>query len=250
MGTTDFPPAIHLETVDSTNSWLLSRQHDLPVWTVVYTFNQTKGRGRRDRVWSSVPGDSLALSILVPALPQGVPATWIPLLTGSALVEVLRNLELTAAQAKWPNDILVGSRKLSGTLVQGAPGGCLVVGVGINLFSPHDRLPDPNATSLALEGIEIADVLESFINPLRDIMCELIDKGLALQPAQCVSLWSENVVKTLGTIGKLVEVVANDGSIRRGTADSLGLAGELTVRDEHGESFLIHAGDVFHVPRS
>jgi len=245
-----FPSPIHLESVESTNTWMLREGDALPEWSVVYTFGQTQGKGRRGRVWTSLPGDTLAMSVLVPALPVEVPVTWVPLLAGSSLVRVLRNLGLDVAQVKWPNDVLVGPRKLSGTLVEQTVRGSLIVGIGINVFSAADRLPDPDATSLVIEGVEIVDPLESLVGPVRDTLHHMIEEGLSREPEGYLAFWSDHVAHTLGTIGKWIQAVGDDGLERQGTAEGLGPRGELRVRADDGDYFTVHAGDVFHIPRS
>lgn len=245
-----FPSPLHLESVESTNTWMLREADSLPEWSVVYTFDQSQGRGRRGRVWSSLPGDTLAMSILLPALPEEVPVTWVPLLAGSSLVRVLRNLGLAAAQVKWPNDVLVGPRKLSGTLVEQTVRGSLIVGIGINVFSAADRLPDPDATSLVIECVAIVDPLESLVGPVRDTLHHMIQEGLSRECEGHLAFWSDHVGQTLGTIGGRIQSVGDDGLERQGTAEGLGPRGELRVRADDGDDFTVHAGDVFHIPRS
>ena len=250
MEMTDFPQPLELESVESTNTWMLSKADTLPGWSVVYSFDQTHGKGRRGRVWSSRPGETLAMSILVPGFPEDVSGTWVPLLAGCSLVRVLKNLGLDVAQVKWPNDILVGPRKLSGTLVEQSIRGSLVVGIGINLFSSADRLPHPDATSLVIEGVDIANPVDSLVGPVRGSLRHLIEEGLALDPQGCVRFWSVQVENTLGTIGKRISVEGDGGGLREGTAEGLGPSGELRVRADDGDSFAVHAGDVFYIPRS
>lgn len=229
---------------------MLHEADTLPGWSVVYSFDQTEGKGRRGRVWSSRPGDTLAMSVLVPGLPAGLSGTWVSLLAGCSVVRVLKDLGLGVAQMKWPNDILVGSQKLSGTLVEQSIDGSLIVGIGINVFSSGDRLPHPDATSLVIEGLDIAKPVDSLVGPVRGSLRHLIEEGLALDPQGCVRFWSVQVENTLGTIGKRISAEGDGGGLREGTAEGLGPSGELRVRADNGDSFAVHAGDVFYIPRS
>ena len=96
--------------------------------------------------------------------PASVPPAargWLPLLTGVAVAAAVRSAAGVAAVLKWPNDVLVGDRKLAGILAeQSSAGDAVVVGVGLNVATPRDALPvSPDglpATSLLVEGAEVA----------------------------------------------------------------------------------------------
>lgn len=126
-------------------------------WTVVAE-EQTAGRGRRGRRWASPPGAGLYCSIVLrPRVAPGGPL--LPLLTlaaGVGLREGVRAATGLAAELKWPNDLVVGRRKLAGILAEGmglgAPDQAVVLGIGINVRStayPPDVAP--RATSLEAE---------------------------------------------------------------------------------------------------
>lgn len=108
---------------------------------------QTAGRGSRGRSWSSSPG-SLSLSVLLrPDAPAAGVAQW-PLLAGVAMAEALARFlpEASAPMLKWPNDLLLGGRKLGGILVESAADrrGCidwLVIGFGANLAEAPPGVP-------------------------------------------------------------------------------------------------------------
>jgi len=79
---------------------------------------QLAGRGRRGRVWQAPPGSSLLVSILVrPRMPQSLLATLSPT-TAVATAEALRRVAPVAARVKWPNDVLVGGKKIAGILLE------------------------------------------------------------------------------------------------------------------------------------
>ena len=144
----------------STNADLLARGG--PEGQVLVAEEQTAGRGRAGRTWVSVPGASLTFSVLL--RPASVPPSargWLPLLTGVAVAAAVRSAAGVAAVLKWPNDVLVGDRKLAGILAEQSPtGDAVVVGVGLNVATPQDALPVSPAglpaTSLLVEGADVA----------------------------------------------------------------------------------------------
>ena len=150
----------HLLETDSTNR--LAKELAAQGWaegSVVISEQQSKGRGRLGRSWFSPPGEGIYLSmILRPSISPG-DAPRITLLTGVALAEALRIQTPMDAHVKWPNDILVGNRKLAGILTEiSAEMDAIVyvvVGIGINV---NNRQFPPElvnkGTSIYLETAE------------------------------------------------------------------------------------------------
>lgn len=150
---------VALDTVGSTNDEAkrLAR-NGAPAGTVVWTKEQTAGRGRRGRNWTSPPGN-LYLSLLL--RPGGTAARAAQLgfvaavALGDALLDVARpGLRLAY---KWPNDLLADGRKLAGILLESETSGgeavdFAVIGIGVNIASKPEGTEYP-ATSLAGEGI-------------------------------------------------------------------------------------------------
>ena len=106
----------------STNADLLARAvaaPDAPEGQVLVAEEQTAGRGRLGRSWTSVPGASLTFSVLLrPAPVQAGRRGWLPLMTGVAVASAVRAVAGLDAVLKWPNDVLVGDRKLAGILAE------------------------------------------------------------------------------------------------------------------------------------
>jgi BirA family biotin operon repressor/biotin-[acetyl-CoA-carboxylase] ligase len=132
-----------------------------PEGALIVADQQTDGRGRAGRVWESAPGKALLFSLILrPRL--GAPE--LGLLTSAAGVAVAEGLEQAAGlscRLKWPNDVLVGSRKIAGILVesvvQGGETSAAIVGVGVNTHWEKHELPDElaeRATSIAIECVE------------------------------------------------------------------------------------------------
>jgi BirA family biotin operon repressor/biotin-[acetyl-CoA-carboxylase] ligase len=127
--------------------------------TLVWALEQTAGRGRRGRAWSSPPGNLYASLILRPRCPadQAAQLGFIAALAIGGTLGSLCEQQLCCISYKWPNDVLMRGRKISGILLESEMGSdgrhslFVVVGIGLNLISspPDSEFP---ATSIAEEG--------------------------------------------------------------------------------------------------
>ncbi|MEL4163436.1 biotin--[acetyl-CoA-carboxylase] ligase, partial [Corynebacterium bovis] len=148
-----------VDRTGSTNSDLVAAAGEgAPDLTVLLAEEQVAGRGRLGRTWSAPARSQLIVSVLVrPAVAPERLGT-LPLVTGVALAEAVRGLGVDAT-LKWPNDLMVGDRKLAGVLVEAVqltPRPAVVVGFGLNVDLREDELPVPHATSLVLERARAA----------------------------------------------------------------------------------------------
>lgn len=139
-----------LDEVGSTSDWLKSNATTLPVGTVVFAESQTAGRGRRDNRWIAPRGKDLMFSLLLqPAAPL---EKW-PHITTLAALAICKAIEAELPlqpRIKWPNDIYLNDRKISGLLAEtvSTPKGLLLVlGIGLNV-NTLDFPPYLPATSL------------------------------------------------------------------------------------------------------
>jgi BirA family transcriptional regulator, biotin operon repressor / biotin---[acetyl-CoA-carboxylase] ligase len=122
--------------------------------TVIVAEEQTAGRGRRGATWQSPPGAGLYFSFL--SRPAGAPGlSLITLAAGVAVREGVMAATGLCADLKWPNDLIVGRRKLAGILAEGlaigSPEQAVIIGVGINL-QPAAYSPDVSARATSIEG--------------------------------------------------------------------------------------------------
>ncbi len=146
-------PVVRFEVVDSTQRHAARLIADGAAdGTAVVAETQTEGRGRRGRVWSDTPGASLLMSVLLRTTlpPSRVPT--LSLAAGVAVVDALASSAGIGARLKWPNDVLVGGRKVAGILLE-RHGGAVVLGIGINVTT--DAVPPDlaaRATSIVAEG--------------------------------------------------------------------------------------------------
>lgn len=253
----------------------------LPV-DVVVADEQTAGRGRLDRTWQSRSGETLVAS-LVAAVPARILVElgggWLTSACGLTCLDGLRavlrqsGLDGTveppdigpslALRLKWPNDLFCGGKKLGGILCELVPGAlapngegfvCVVLGIGINLLTPAERLPLATATSLAVELGPAAGALPAFAC-LREDLLTSIARGLGqllgelvAHPAKTTEALLLRLREESCTLGKRVEV--NCGGDRRVTGVALDILPDtaLFVRTDAGEELPITAGDVGVLP--
>jgi BirA family transcriptional regulator, biotin operon repressor / biotin---[acetyl-CoA-carboxylase] ligase len=169
-------PILSYENVSSTNDVLKELAvQGAPEGTTVVAQAQSKGRGRRGREWTSVPGRGVYMSVLLhPGIP-GTDAGQLAILGGVSVIRALETLELRNLALKWPNDVLAGGRKIAGILIEPRIGAGLiefaVVGIGINVEQKAEDWTDAlkeTATSCHMEG-----VLVSCGHVIRAVLSEL-----------------------------------------------------------------------------
>jgi BirA family biotin operon repressor/biotin-[acetyl-CoA-carboxylase] ligase len=170
--------SIHrFDSLSSTNDAAL-QMADAHEGTVIIAGEQTAGKGRRGRKWSSPPAEGLYLSIVLrPSLPYD--KLWqMAFVVSLAACEAIREVSGLDARIKLPNDILVGGRKVCGILIESKPlphshtptppYSAVVIGIGINVNN-QGFPPDLNATSLAVElgrRISMADMENALLSSL------------------------------------------------------------------------------------
>lgn len=236
-------------TTGSTNADLLAAAAQQPHGSVVVTLDQTAGRGRLDRSWSAPAGETLAVSVLVRADLDGRDRGWLPLVAGAAMRAALLAVlgADTDVTVKWPNDVQLGGRKVCGILCQVAQDGSVVVGAGVNLTIPADRLPTPTSTSLVVAGAsgaaaELADrVLVAFHGAVLEAVVALVAGGAAAEGVR------SHVRSACGTIGQRVRIELPDGTALEADATGIDDEGRITIRDRHGVSRGVAVGDVTHL---
>ncbi|WP_249522335.1 biotin--[acetyl-CoA-carboxylase] ligase [Modestobacter marinus] len=234
-----------VEAIGSTNAELVARAADgAAEGLVLVAEHQVAGRGRLDRTWTSPPRAGLTVSVLLrPDVPAARRA-WLSLLTGVALAEAVGEVPGVRASLKWPNDLLAADgRKLAGILAESS-GNAVVVGVGLNVSTRPDELPD-TGTSLELvrgEPVDRPAVLLTFLRALEqryarwvEVLGDPVSSGLA-----------QDYLAWCSTVGSAVTVTMPDGSVLDGVAEAVDWDGRLVVRTDAGLLELA-SGDVRHV---
>jgi BirA family biotin operon repressor/biotin-[acetyl-CoA-carboxylase] ligase len=168
---------IHFKEIDSTNTYLINNYENLENMTVVSTDYQKEGIGRMKRVWYG-DSDSIMCSILIKENLNEMDISIIPLLIAKSLHQVLSAYH-TDIKIKWPNDLLIKSRKLSGILVKSIISSsfvkALIIGFGININNKKFNKEISNiATSLSLETNKFYDKEEILKQLLTKIENDLL----------------------------------------------------------------------------
>ncbi len=236
-----------LDEAPSTNAVAIERaQAGAPEGLVVIADHQSAGRGRLDRTWETPPRSALTFSLLLRPTAPTRSWPWLPLLTGYAVDKALKARGFDAG-VKWPNDVLIGERKVAGILVEriDTPDGpAAVVGVGLNTSMTEDELPVPQATSLSIESGEESDRTDVFFDVLASIR-EAYDAWQAGGDLNGMRVL-ESYTKACVTVGQDVRVDLPDGSVLEGRATGIDPTGQLVVATDDGERH-VGAGDVVHV---
>ncbi len=209
---------------------------------VLVAEEQTAGRGRLDRAWSAPRGAGLTFSVLVRPTVEPSLWGWLPLLAGLGVAgPVSRVCELDVA-LKWPNDLLLGERKLGGILAERV-GDQVVIGVGLNVsLRPHE-LPLPQATSLEIEGSVVVD-RETVLRAVLRGLAQRLD-GFDGTPGALESARSDYRARC-ATLGREVRAELPGGRVVEGLAADVDHVGRLLV--EVGDGLVaVGAGDVLHV---
>ncbi|MCG6157972.1 biotin--[acetyl-CoA-carboxylase] ligase [Rubinisphaera margarita] len=157
----DWTIDLHAE-LDSTNRHAREEASRYQTPAVIIAESQTAGRGRGRNLWRSHTG-SLTFSILIEPQQYGITATETPLLslvTAAVVRETVSSLQLTSAsdyQLKWPNDLYLRNRKLSGILLEqtGSQPPRLVIGIGLNVNNSTRGMP-PELRESAISLTDLA----------------------------------------------------------------------------------------------
>jgi BirA family biotin operon repressor/biotin-[acetyl-CoA-carboxylase] ligase len=208
-------------------------------FTVVVADAQTEGRGREGRVWHSARGSGLWISILVPVDEAGYPGV-LPLAVGVATALATERASGLSVSIKWPNDILVGDRKVAGILCEAAgdSGAFAAVGVGVNLRAPGDGFPAELVKSAgfleALSGRAVheptlAAVLVEEIKRWATPTPRLLDGGLRRE-------WDARDC----LVGRRVRVHSGEAGIVTGVSS----AGALALTLDGGAAVSVRSGSV------
>lgn len=252
--------------VDSTNQYLLDVARVAPVaGLVAVADHQSAGRGRLGRQWQAPPGAGLLVSVL---LEPDLPVKRLHLCSicmGLAAADACIRVAGLAPSLKWPNDLLVGNRKLGGILAESLPtaGGrrAVVVGIGLNVSwppgeggaradegpragGPTVEVPEDlrrNATSIRREtggDVDREELLAQLLVGLDRLLGAVEEEDGARGVL-------EEYRRRCATLGRRVRVELPDGAIG-GTATEIDGAGRLVVVDG-ATIHVVDAGDVVHL---
>ncbi|TKB73487.1 MAG: biotin--[acetyl-CoA-carboxylase] ligase [Nitrospira sp.] len=242
-----------LSDTSSTNAVALdAAEAGAPDGAVIVADRQSAGRGRLGRTWRSPGGLNLYCSIIIRHLPTDERLGWLPLISATATAQAITQMTTVSPALKWPNDVMVGTRKVGGILCEthglGRGSAYAVVGIGLNVNWRHDEMPAELrtiATSLADEGqapVDRATLLASLLLEL--------ESRLDLWRTGSLPSLSQEYQDLCGTIGQPVRVELESGKVLEGIATDVGRDGSLRLIDSTTTpptAHLIHSGDVRHL---
>lgn len=234
-------------SLDSTNRLLVDEAAaGAAAGLVVVADEQSAGRGRLGRSWVAPPGASLLVSVL---LDGGAPAEerHLALVAGAlAAVDAVEAHCGFRPQLKWPNDLVVGDRKLAGLLAEATGSGAVVVGMGLNV--DWDSFPpelEQTATSCNREGrpAQREELLVAWLRGLDQRVAALAEHGPA-------AIHADHIAAS-ATLGRRVRVErarsAFENTVLEGEAVALTELGHLVVQTGDGVTHTVSAGDVVHL---
>jgi BirA family biotin operon repressor/biotin-[acetyl-CoA-carboxylase] ligase len=237
----------HYNALESTNLHLAKMaEENAPAWTVVIADTQTGGRGRSGRSWWSPPG-SLYMSVLIrPAFRSHI-ISRIPILASLAVLDALKDVGVTAG-VKWPNDILVGERKLAGILIQARTEKTrviwIVVGFGINIHRPEDGVPDEIRDRIAFlkeinRNSNCSQMAEAIVTGLKKRLTFIEDDS-----------WSRAMDEWTGSASWNTVYTHLDGArLTRGIPVRLNEDGGLVLMTDDGE-VAVYSGEIIETVQS
>ena len=216
---------------------------------------QTAGRGRIGRTWTSPPYAALTFSLLLhPAVPSARRG-WLPLLTGVAVAAAVTEVTGVETRLKWPNDVLAGDvpareGKLAGILAETA-GDAVVVGIGLNVSTEPAELPGPGPGALPATSLRAAGATAlSREKLLLAILARFERWYLAWRQAggdpDRSGLRAE-YTRLSATIGRPVRAELPGGQALSGLAVGVDSDGRLLVRVSPGSEVPVAAADVVHL---
>ena len=211
----------------------LIRQRRAQVGDVIVADFQSAGRGRLTRSFQAPRGSALLFSFYIKPGRNRSEWGWIPLIAGLSVAQSLSGAD---ARVKWPNDILINERKISGLIAQVIDDG-IVIGIGINVGMQLNELPVPQATSLAIEGtisISRNELLAEYLNKF--------EKNFIKWDSGSDEIRADYEAAS-ATLGQKVEVHHPDGRIQTGIAASISPGGELVLADQTH----VLAADIIHL---
>jgi BirA family biotin operon repressor/biotin-[acetyl-CoA-carboxylase] ligase len=231
-------PRAVFQSLDSTNAEALRRAASGergPLWLLAYA--QSAARGRRGRAWS-MPSGNFAASLLLPVAGGPSQAALRSFTAALALHDVLRVLAPGAELGlKWPNDVLLGGRKLAGILLETAPGSLLVIGIGVNLAA----VPGPeDLEEGAVPPVSLAEITGRALAP--EAFLDRLDRAFFAREAELAergfSALRRDWLARAERLGEEITARLPGGPVR----------GIFTTIDEDGQLVMQSGQDIRRIP--
>lgn len=232
--------------IDSTNRYLQANAADRPHGAVALTDFQSEGRGRLKRQWTTPPGTAILMSVLLKPDWPAERLPWLAMIAGLAVVDALTEISGVDLGLKWPNDVVVPPTaaqpvmKVAGILLESAPAGGWVIGLGINVNQePHHlpAAPTPPASVRTLAGhaFDREPIIQKIWLNLEDRFDDAT-RGTSPLPAWRAALINLNQPVTVHPVG--------EQKSWPGHAVDVDESGRLLVKEKQGVIHPLAAGDV------
>jgi len=234
------------EQVSSTNKKAKElAKKNVPDGTIIISKTQDNGRGRFNRVWIS-PEGGVYFSIILKPKNKDEKLTLLPLVAALSVYNTIYSLCDLDVKIKWPNDVIINGKKISGILIESESKNnsldFVVIGIGFNLNVDVDIFPEEyNATSLSYEigiNLDYYDFLKKLLFTLDKYYSLFINEDYDT----ILNEWRKNS----DTIGKNVVINLKDKKIS-GRAVDIDENGFLIILDEYGNKTKITSGDCFYI---
>lgn len=234
---------IYCDEIDSTNTYLMDKNNKVNInGSLVLAERQTKGRGRKDRVWYSAKDLNLNFSILLTGKEFiGNNFNLVNFASSLSVAQSIENLFQLNTNLKWPNDVLINGKKVSGILLEASSQGSkierMVVGIGVNvnqtMFQGTFNLPPTSLKLEVNENVERERLLAEILNNFEELL--ILSKD---NPEDLMKEWKARC----RMIGERIEV-SDDNGKKYGIFDDLDENGFLLlkVKDKIEK---VHYGDV------
>ncbi|MFC2133136.1 biotin--[acetyl-CoA-carboxylase] ligase [Bacteroidota bacterium] len=232
---------IYCEKLDSTNTFLQESKDFNENGTVVLAELQEKGKGRKDREWTSAADQNLTFSILLKEKINPKRLNIINLGTSLVVAQTIENLYQLKVNLKWPNDILVDNKKIAGILLETTSIGSkidkVIVGIGINVNQPNfpgKYLITPTSIRKEFkESVSRERLLSEVLNNFEEIL-PFCNK----EPEKVLNDWKSKCKM----IGEKIKIEDDNGT-RFGIFEDLDNEGHLLLKIEN-KTEQVHFGDV------
>ena len=239
----------YFEQTGSTNdealAWAAAGAPDL---ALVYAEEQTAGRGRLGRRWSTTAGAALAFSLVMRPSPGEEQAVQLFSVLGAlAVCEVLEAAGLHP-EIKWPNDVLVQGRKVCGILVEsvwlGEKVESIVMGVGLNI--QPETIPPPDQLNFPATCLEAELYSQYGIRPVdrAAILRQILQSVLKWRGRLASDSFLHGLESRLAFRGELVEIWVAGQVFRSGRVEGLEPDGSLRLSSQPGQSYVVRTGEV------
>ncbi len=206
---------IYANSISSTNTYLAENNKTLPNGSVILSEFQKDGKGRLKRSWYSNEGENLTFSILLNNDIDGLNLNHLNLATSLAVSSSIENLYQLKTDLKWPNDVLINNKKVSGILLESSTKGSkfekLVIGVGVNVnqnkFVGDFNIQPTSVRHEMRKSIDREKLLSEILNTFEELLFELKNDSKGL-----LNKWRDKC----RMIGEHISI-KSDGEVKYGT---------------------------------